>query len=273
MLAACSCARTTPLPSAPVREHTRMLARSHLGACMHSDPSCTHTRGVGLPLLWAVPGRVGMAAHTQGAPHPLYTPVRHPSTCCLACTPKHSMTWRHPPAPAPFRQHLHVPGCAHVCLHTYLCIHTHTCKHIRACTFIYVHSHVLTCIRVCTHKRAYKHVHPPMHAGIHTCACTHVLTETLVHRHASTGTHVRMHQHAGTHKRTPVCAHVRTHTHTHVSVHAHVLRHVDTRARRCGCAHVCAYTVCTQACAHARAHPRARARPSGAHRQGAAETI
>lgn len=223
-----------------------MLARSQPGACTHWDPSCAHTRGIGLPPPWAVPGRVGTAAHAQGAQHALYTPMRHPSARCPACIPKPSVTRRHPPARAPFWQHLHVPGCARVsahisvCLHTYLCIHTRTCNHVRA----YVHSHAHMCTQVCTHMCIQC---PPPHA----CRRTHLCLRTCAHRNACARARVRRDtrvsaptcRDAQVHARVCVCTCLCAHTHTHTRLCTH------------RCSNTCGHT-CTQVwmCSSVRVH-------------------
>lgn len=109
-LASCSCARTPPLPSAPLCECTHTLTCSHPGACTRSDPSCAHTHGI---------GGVGTAAGARGGTAPPRGPHETPQhTLPPACTLKHSMILRQPPVRAPFGWHPHAPGCAPARLHT-----------------------------------------------------------------------------------------------------------------------------------------------------------
>lgn len=134
--------------------------------------------------------------------------------------------------------------------------------------------HMRSCALKFAHTRAYKDVHPPppcMQAyalvPAHTCPQKRSCTGTRSRGHTCERTNVQGHASARARVRTRLCTHARTHT----SVHAQVLKHVWTHLHAGVDVLIGARAQCLQKRAHTRA--RARARPSGARRQGAAETI
>lgn len=247
-LAACSCAKTPPCPQPPC-EHT----------CLHRlDPSCMQSHSWHqLPLSVGCARQGGHGCSCSGALCPLYTSPRDTSAHAAWHVPQRQHDSETLPAWAPYSQHPHVPGCAHMFLCMYLCTYTHTHKYMHVCLSVR--------IPMCSH--AFKHMciqasSPPGCADMHSCAHTHMLTEMLVHGHVFTGTHgivltcregrvcthLCMHTHISAH----TCAHcVRAHTlHTqHGHVHVHKCTSVHTV---CTCTHtVCAYTL---VCTHTRTH-------------------